>query len=539
MTSNILPIIGVVCILAYVLKRRMRLPLSDIPGPKSESFLSGNLLELFGSGAAEADFRWKDAFGSVVRYNGIIGEEHLMISDPKALQYIFHTHAYHFLKETGGRRAISHILNGHSLNSLDGDAHRRHRKVMHPAFGGPEARALFPIFRKMSQALVVRWNDMASQDSESASVVLNIPRWLSRATLDAIGEAAFDYQFGALDNAQTELGKAYENIQVAFFGMQTPSRIFWDNFTDWLPSWVVEMLLATIPNRRYKKMRYTADVTTQVAKQLVAEKREAIVLGSGGKDVLSLLVKANTSTDPKAQLSDQELYDEMRITLLAGHETTSNSLTWTLWELAKHPEVQTRLRNEIREAELKARGELSLSDIEHMPYLQAVLKEGLRLHPAIPRITRLVKDDQVVPLSKPIRTTSGALRSEIAIPAGTKIILSVAAYNRDKEMWGSDADTFNPDRWLSGHEKSKDFASVGVVGNIMTFSSGTRSCIGWRFAMAEMQCFLVDLVKNFEYSVATEKAVRREGNPLMFPIVDGEDQDGVKLPLRVAITARD
>ncbi|KZT27170.1 cytochrome P450 [Neolentinus lepideus HHB14362 ss-1] len=556
-STTVLPAEALPCLIAYIYKRWTRLSFSDIPGPKADSFLLGNLSELFVGPAAEADFKWKEAFGSVVRYKGILGDDHLMISDPKALQYILHTSAYHFLKETGGRRAISHLLNGHSLNSVDGDIHKRHRKVMIPAFGAPEARALFPAFRKMSQELMARWKDITTQDFESGSIVFNIPRWLSRATLDAIGEAAFDYQFGALNNSQTELGKAYENVNAALFGIPTSSRVFWDNFIDWLPSWLVEKLMTVLPNKRYKKIRYTSDVSTRVAKQLVREKRNAVGLGKENKDVMSLLVRANASTDPKAQLSDEELYAEMRIILFAGHETTSNTLTWTLWELAKHPDFQTQLRNEIRATEAKTESELTLADMERMPYLQAVLKEGLRFHPAISRLMRLVKDDEVIPLSKPFTTISGAVRSELAISAGTKIMLALAAYNRDKEICGPDADTFNPGRWLSGNDRNKEHTSIGVVGNTyvisitlfrrftarecsMTFSSGTRSCIGWRFAMAEMQCFLVDLINNFEFSpTEDEKRIRREGPALMFPVVEGEIEDGVKLPLRVSIAARD
>jgi len=119
-------------------------------------------------------------------------------------------------------------------------------------------------------------------------------------------------------------------------------------------------------------------------------------------------------------------------------------------------------------------------------------------------------------------------------------MLALAAYNRDKELWGPDADTFNPGRWLSTNDRNKEHTSIGVVGNTMTFSSGTRSCIGWRFAMAEMQCFLVDLINNFEFSpTEDEKRIRREGPALMFPVVEGEIEDGVKLPLRVSIAARD
>ncbi|TFK50064.1 cytochrome P450 [Heliocybe sulcata] len=537
----ILPLLALACAVTYLYKRwRARISLRDIQGPKSYSFLLGNLGEMYLGPAAEADFKWHQTFGSVVRYKGILNDDYLMISDPKALQHILHTSAYHFVKDSGGKRALTHLLAGRSLNSVDGEEHRRQRKVMLPAFGGPESRALFPVFTKISQELVARWKDTISQEAsaDSGSVIFNIPKWLSRATLDAIGEAAFDYQFGALDNAETELGKAYEHVNGAFFGIPTPSRVFVDSLIDYLPSWLVLKLVTSIPNER--PMRYTADTSARVAKDLLREKRGAVDLGKSSRDVMSQLVKANASTNPKAQLSEEELYAEMRIILFAGHETTSNTLTWTLWELAKHPEVQTRLRTEIKEAQVKAQAkgqtELALHDIEGIEYLQAVLKEGLRFHPAVPRFQRVARDDEVIPLSKPIRATSGATLSELMVPGGTKIVVTIAAYNRYRELWGPDANVFNPDRWMSSHERNKEHTSIGVVGNTLTFSSGTRSCIGWRFAMTEMQCFLVDLISNFEFSLPPDgKRIRREAPALMFPVVEGETQDGVKLPLCVSI----
>lgn len=379
---------------------------------------------------------------------------------------------------------------------------------------------------------------------EAGPVELNIPSWLSRATLDAIGEAAFDYQFGSLDNVETELGKAYQSIVLTLFGLPSTSRLFRESFLDYIPAKLVMYLYSVMPSRRFVRMRQTADASMKIAKQLVNEKHDALLAGKDNKDVMSLLVKANASENPKARLTEDELYAEMRVILFAGHETTANSLTWTLWELAKHPEIQKRLRTEIREAEVAARargsGELTLHDIESMPYLQAVLKEGMRIHPAVGRISRVAGRDEIVPLAKPLHMISGRVVNEVAIPKGTKIMLSIAAYNRDPDVWGPDAHVFNPDRWLSANERNKDYPAIGVVGNLMTFSSGTRSCIGWRFAMVEMQSFLVDLINNFEFRPSEKDArIRREGSGLMFPIVDGEVKDGVKLPLLVSVAARD
>jgi cytochrome P450 len=141
----------------------------------------------------------------------------------------------------------------------------------------------------------------------------------------------------------------------------------------------------------------------------------------------------------------------VRTILLAGHETSATSLCWILLELAQHPEVQTRLRAEIRSTEqaIHARGgsDLTASDLESMPYLTAVLKargsqflsialpreslqECMRFHPAVYQNYRQAAGDDVLPLSKSIKTSSGDLITQLPIPKGMKIIASIAGYNR-------------------------------------------------------------------------------------------------------------
>ena len=120
--------------------------------------------------------------------------------------------------------------------------------------------------------------------------------------------------------------------------------------------------------------------------------------------------------------------------MLAGQETSSNTLSFALYELARQPHYQDRLRAEIRAMEhtVHERGGVTFtsSDFDSMPFLQAFVREVLRYHPAVPHNYRQAMKDDVLPLSKPIRTLSGKIINEIPIPKGTRLTLSVAAYNR-------------------------------------------------------------------------------------------------------------
>ncbi|EGO00621.1 hypothetical protein SERLA73DRAFT_178475 [Serpula lacrymans var. lacrymans S7.3] len=528
--------------LVYGLYRRYtRVSVADIPGPKSDSFLLGNLRELYQGQAGEADFKWQRQFGDLVRIKSAIGDDVLLVSDPKALQYMFQTSGYNFPKQKE-RRVVSRLLNGPGIVWADGDDHKRQRKVMLPGFGGPESKAFVSVFRGYASQLSAKWMDIVS-NTDNQSAELNVPSWLSRATLDAIGDAAFGYHFGSVQDGGNFLAKSYSNLMSDIFGLPSAQQIFFQSVSKYLPMRLLDYLGDHGSSPRIVRMRDMQSVATGVAKDLVKEKAETLLQGKNNRDVFGLLVKANMAQDAKTKLTEEELLAQMRTVLFAGHETTSNTVSWALLELARNPKIQDRLRAEIRatEVSVRARGdsEFTIADFDAMPYTIAVMKEVLRFHPVAYHVHRYAGRDDVLPLSRPMTTVSGKIVSEVPIPKGIRIIASIAGYNRNKDVWGEDAHTFNPDRWLTGKTEKKG-TSVGVYGNLMTFLGGIRSCIGWRFAVVEIQAFLIEMVNNFEFSL-TEKSnrIRREACLVMVPTVEGEVEKGVQMPLSVSIATRD
>ncbi|KAJ3988851.1 cytochrome P450 [Lentinula detonsa] len=521
--------------LGYFLYRRYtRISISHIPGPAPESFLLGNLAELFQSQVGAPDFKWKQQFGDIVRIKGPFGEDRLVVSDPKAMQYIFQTAGYGFLKWPE-RTEISRVLMGRGLLWADDAIHRRQRKAMLPGFGAPESKAFVPIFLKAASNLAAQWNDLLASSIDQ-SVELNVASWLSRATMDSLGEAAFDYHFGALENKENELMKAYFGLMSDTLGQPSRRAIFTQTV---MPVWYLQLMSKYSNTRRMVHARHTAQLANDVAQSLIDMKSQALLHGKENKDVLSLLVKANASENPASRLTDEEMLAQMRTLLLAGHETSSTSLVWCILEISRHPEVQKKLREEIRATERKLNGrDFTAADFDNMPYMIAVLKESMRFHPAVYQNYRMAAHDVVLPLSKPITTTKGETISELPVGKGTKLVLSIAAYNRNKEVFGEDADVFNPDRWF--RESEKKGPTLGVVGNLLTFAGGVRTCIGWRFALYEMLSLLVEIVNNFELTPTKElERLRREACLVMLPTLEGEQIKGENLPLRISIAARD
>ncbi|OBZ69536.1 11-oxo-beta-amyrin 30-oxidase [Grifola frondosa] len=512
----ILWIAVLVVTLLYALRRLLRKTVvSDLPGPEPESFWLGNLPELFQPQAGVTDFKWQDQYGGVVHIKAPFGEDMLVISDPKALQYIYQTSGYNFPKQPE-RRILSRLVADNGLTWAEGETHKRQRKVMLPAFGTPESKNLLPVFRHYAEQVTLKWKDLLAEVPEQ-SCIFNVPKYIAPATLEAIGEAAFDYKLGVFENSENELAKAYNNLVATIFSAPSTTKIFMQNLTHYIPMSILEVLYDHLPGKGLDKAR------------------------KGNRDIMSILVNSNASENGQARLSHKEMISQMRTILLAGQETTSNTLSFALLELARHPWMQTRLRAEIRDAEraLFERGasEFTVADLEAIPYLQAVLKEVLRFHPVVPHNFRQSLKDDVLPLSKPITTRSGKVIHELPIRAGLRLVLSVAAYNRDKDVWGDDAHTFNPERWLEF--KGKRGPTVGVIA-ILTFAGGLRACIGWRFAVYEVQAFLLELVSNFEFGLCEDlKRLRREQALVMVPTLEGEVEKGVQLPLRVSLAPRE
>ncbi|KAK7462424.1 hypothetical protein VKT23_008022 [Stygiomarasmius scandens] len=312
-----------------------------------------------------------------------------------------------------------------------------------------------------------------------------------------------------------------------------------------LPLRIQNWINDNLPSSRLAPVKETRRLALEVASDLVQSKIKELKDGEGKADLMSLFVKANMSQTEKNRMSEEEIYSQMRAIFIAGHETTANTIGWALLELCRNPEMQERLRKEIRkkEKEIQARGgdSFTVADLESIEYLSAVVKETLRFHPVSPVLYREAGSDDVIPLSNPIVSTKGEKIIEVPVPKGMKVTISVAAYNRTKELFGNDAHTFNPDRWLNQNQKlSQRMAGLNLYANLATFSAGVRSCIGWRFAVLEFQSFLVELINNFEFSLTKEcEGLRREACLVMLPTIQGKVDQGPQLLLKVSVAGRE
>ncbi|KAF8525701.1 cytochrome P450 [Gautieria morchelliformis] len=487
--------------LSLTVQRIRRRSILHLPGPDSKSWLVGNIPSFQRpENAGEADFEWSGKFGLAFRTKGCFGEDLLYLADPKALLHVLNRSGYKYPK-TFEARNRQQLSAGRGIFWAEDAQHARHRKIMNPAFSSSALRGFLPLFFEISHKTVNMWKAIL-HDQEKQSSVIDVSLWLTRTTLDIIGNAAFGYNFNAIDGGGTELYNAYHNLYADAHYMISDLTIVVRRLIGFTPLWLTKYL-HLLPKKDVRRMRDLMNRNHEIGKAIVHREKEAREAGKeGGKDVMSIFVNANSSEDPKRQLGDEEVLSQIMSLTLAGHETTANTLSWTLFELSKHQDVQDRLRNEVRATRTKAsdRGDeqLRISDLESMKYTISVIKESLRLYPIVLQLFRRAAQDDVIPLERPQCTVSGGMVTAIPVSKGQAVTVSLCVYNR-QSLWGDDADQWRPERFLDPlpHENK---ANLGVFANLATFSSGLRGCIGWRFALLEMQAILIQLIENFEFS---------------------------------------
>ncbi|KAK0214197.1 cytochrome P450 [Armillaria fumosa] len=495
-----------------------------IRGPPRPSFLLGHEhFVLSHQHVGNLEMEWHEQYGAVYLTGACFGQDILSVADPKALHYIFHSPGYRFTKTRDALR-IADALVGQGVGSVQGSDHQRQRKILGPAFVTSQLQLFLKVFQACAMKLTEKTNEYVGEGKE-----INVLQWTNKVTLDIIGITSFGYEFNALDDGQTELMAALNNI----FGeaQMWPKRweILFLALWRILPDWIF-FLLERLPNRAGVRMRLFKDTAAKVSRPIF-EKQLIEVANDpdpSEKDIVTVLAMSHLADDAKKKMSDHEVDSQLATFIVAGNIATSGTIAWILYELSRHPEVQMKVREEIAIAKSKTPGALSWDDYDEMIWLNATIKEVLRYHSLARGFFREASQDDVLPLAKPIITSDGQLCSEIPISKGQIIFASILP-----SVWGDDAGEWNPCRFLEDRAIKQE--SLGTYANLMTFSAGPCGCLGWRFAIMELQSVVAELLSNFEFSIP-KGALELQDAPAgiaLIPLVPGRANEGPQAPLHV------
>ncbi|KAM3915132.1 cytochrome P450 4A4-like [Leptodactylus fuscus] len=353
---------------------------------------------------------------------------------------------------------------GKGLLVLSGEKWFQHRRLLTPGF---HYDILKPYVRLMSDCVSVmldKWERLIPDQNP-----VELFHHVSLMTLDTIMKCVFSYQNNCqLDNESDYIKAVYDLSRLVDY------RYFCLPYHN-------DLIFYLSPHgfRFRRAMKIAHEHTDKVIKERKQSLKEELELEKIQKkrhlDFLDILLCAK---DENGQgLSDEDLRAEVDTFMFEGHDTTASGISWILYCLAKHPEHQTKCREEIREV-LGKRTTVEWEDLGKLPYTTMCIKEGLRLYPPVPEVARQLKE--------PITFCDGR-----SLPKGTTVLLCIYAINRCPDIW-KDPEVFDPLRF-SPENVSKRHSHA-----FLPFSAGGRNCIGQNFAMNEMKTAIALILQKFE-----------------------------------------
>ncbi|KAF8207168.1 cytochrome P450 [Mycena galopus ATCC 62051] len=492
-------------------------------GPSSPSLLVGNFMQMMGD--AMLTDKWRREFGPNFVFKGLFSVRELHTSDIKAISHIIGRPAV-YQKAPFSLYGAKQLF-GPGLLGVELEDHRRQRRVMNPAFGVAQIRQVAEISVEKAIKLRDIWNAKITDDQHAPTV--EVFSWLRRMTLDVIGEAGFNYHIDNLDDKPNELSEVLTQLS------HSPTSQRNANFRV-VQAMVPFLRLIPLPGRQVllnarAKMFSIGRALLEQSKLKAAKETARNPPLSGRRDLLSLIVKANMTTNiPDGQrLSDEEVIGQIPTFFLAGHETTSSAIAWALHSLSLNQDAQTRLREEVLAVSSE---DPTMDELNQLVYLECVVRENMRINAPIVFTTRMAMQDDVLPLGKPYVDKTGRIHDSLPIREGQMIHIPILAVNTDEEIWGEDSKEFKPERWENVPKATDQIP--GMWANLLTFFAGPHNCIGFRFSLVEQKALLFTLIRAFVFENAVPKGgIGRSSTALQRPIVLADRNKNGQMPLIV------
>ncbi|KAF8440963.1 cytochrome P450 [Boletus edulis BED1] len=505
--------------LLALLWRQYFSPLQRLRGPPSPSFLFGNLREMYNQENTGLLYDWDATYGSTYAYKGFFGGPRLQTMDLTAVAHIL-SHSDAYQKPNFVRDNLAAMGAGsESVLTTEGEVHRRQVRFFFPL--QRNVKRLTPVFRDKASELRDVWIGLSSKDQ---SKPIDVLMWLSRATLDVIGIAGFGYRFNALSGQSDELANAYHLIFATAKKLQLRTIL-----ETWIPLLRKFRVHSEVMDKAHHHLiciglqlinERKTTINHVSARRCWDDERDYSELSPPEPDLLSVLVRSNMASFASQRLTTPEVLCQISTFLIAGYETSSSALTWCLYALAicgrQFAPSLWILRHWMK----------ILSKLE---YLDWVVRETLRFHAPVTWTMRVAMEDDEIPVQQPFWDKHGELNRTIKIAKHDIITIPIQAINKSYSIWGQDAHIFRPERWKNPPESSK--AIQGLYSNILTFLSGNRGCIGYRFALAEIKMFLFTLIRDLEFTVEPAVIIEKTFNVVARPVEKSRYNSVNKMPL--------
>ncbi len=413
-----------------------------------------------------AIFEISEACGDVARLRFPVKPHtaHLL-RHPDHVRHVLIDNAKNYGKQTRGYAKLRGVL-GAGLVTSEGDFWKRQRRIANPAFHRERIAHFGEVMTRCTTEMLDGWSERIANGEP-----FDVSQEMMRVTLRVIGLTMLSTDVETRSSIVAEAIDDLLHIVIR--------RI--NHVLDWPER------LPTAENRRYQRALRALD---RVVNEVIAERRRT---GEQKGDLLAMLMSAR---DPETGegMSDVQLRDEVMTVFLAGHETTANTLGWTLYLLSLHPEAGRKVRDEVREVI----GERApkLEDLDKLVYTDQVIKESMRILPPIWFISRSVIGDDTI----------GGYR----IPKDSWVLLSPYMTHRDRRFWPN-PEGFDPQRFTPEEDAKRP------KGTYFPFSIGPRKCIGEAFAMMEARLILATIVQRTSLELVAGRRVELDPTVTLRP----------------------
>ncbi|KAG1903101.1 cytochrome P450 [Suillus fuscotomentosus] len=446
-------------------------------------------------------------------------EDYIVTTEPQHVKTILVTDFHNYVKGAKFREAADSVLGTGVFNS-DGETWKLHRTMTRPFFTHDRI-SHFEIFdRHASRAIAL------AKDRSRMDLAIDFQDLILRFTLDSASEFLFGH---CTDSLSVELPFPDNTLEFTNTkGRGDTATAFADAVSQAGHAISRRVIIGSV----WPMTEIFADSTGQYMK-VVDEFLDPILKAALTRHSTAAKLDANETVEDQTFLdhlikltsgemtrylgiSVVEIFlsdfkvikDETLNILLAARDTTASTLTSAIYLLAMHPEILSRLREEII-SKVGLTRMPTYGDIKEMKYIQAVLNETMRLFPALPFDVREAVHDTTWTSPEPGK-------KPLFIPGGVTVIYSVFLMHRRTDLWGPDALEFDPDRWLDERMQKYQLTNPFIF---LPFNAGPRICLGQNFAYNEMSFMLIRLLQNFS-------AIALSPEPAMRPPAWWAEKDG-------------
>ncbi|KAF7726609.1 hypothetical protein EC973_008573 [Apophysomyces ossiformis] len=426
-----------------------------IPGPTKLPFV-GNLYDMVPD-IVQGWIRQFDTYGPLVDIT-ILGTRIVGTNDP-AIAEVFAKESEYFTKKIVASLKEIKPFAGQGLFSTDTsdmDWQLAHKLLM-PAFSPRAVKAYQEEMGIITEQAIKIFEQYKPDEP------VEILHWTTNITFETIGRVGFGYDFNLLEERERDphpfidaMGYLLSQIIVRFKQAQ---------FMKQLP---------TSANRKFDE---SIELMHRTVEQVIQERKNSPKTDGSNKDLLDYML--NARDEHNLGLSDENIRDQVVTFLIAGHDTTANTIAWTLYELARNPDVEAKVLQEIVNCGITHDKYPTTDQISNLKYLHQVLKETLRMYSPVRSLTKYCQKDCVVP--------GGYLIKE-----GTSVSINTYAMHHNEKVYPNPS-RWDPDRWTPEEEQKRSrFAWL-------PFSNGPRACIGMALALQEAKTVLAMILHRFQF----------------------------------------